>query len=423
MKRVSTAVAGLLASLLWTGTAAAIDTNIGPQLRGWDGFYAGVTAGHARGTAQWNNNFFLNTGDFSGSGTLIGLTLGRNWQMGRWVYGLEADASSSTLAPLSDIGCFPVDCRTEMSWFGTLRGRLGYLVNPGLLVFGTAGISVGKFKHAVQGVPTGDNIETGFVFGAGVEATILPRWSVKAEYLFVNGDGGEACGAALCVFGIQNDKFDFHVFRLGLNYHFAPSGTPQTPAVRPANWNGFYASVILGYGRADTEWSDPFFGTTSGEFDGKGALTGFGAGYNWQYARWVFGVEGDAAFTWIKASSASPFCLCFSAETEIANIFTARGRAGYLVTPNTLLFVTGGLAVASLKFGNPNQATGSAIEVGPALGAGVEIQAIRDWTIKSEYLFASFGSSEACGFFLCFGNLNSDYVRVHMLRLALNRYF
>lgn len=422
MKRVSTFVAGLFAAIFWWTAANAIDTSIGPQLRGWDGFYAGVTAGHARGTAHWTDGIFIDSGDFSGDGTLIGVTVGRNWQLGRWVYGFEGDVSRSTLGAISDFGCFPVDCRTAMEWFGTLRGRLGYLVTPGLLVFGTAGVSAGKFRHAVTGATTSSNIKGGLVIGAGIEKVILPRWTMKAEYLYSDFADGEACPATICIFGVKN-TFDAHIFRVGLNHHFGASAAQQAVPARSANWNGFYASVILGYGRGNTEWSDPFFGTTSGEFDGKGALTGFGAGYNWQNARWVFGIEGDAALTWIKTVSVTPFCLCFSAESEIESIFTLRGRAGYLVTQNTLLFVTGGVAVASLKFGNANQTTANSIELGPTAGAGIEVKMSRDWTVKSEYLYASFGSSEACGFFVCFGTLNSDYVHVHMMRFALNRYF
>jgi outer membrane immunogenic protein len=422
MKRVSTAVAGLFASMLSWGTAAAIETNISPQPSGWNGFYLGVTAGHVRGTTSWTDGIFLNSGDFSDSGTTIGLTFGRNWQVGRWVYGFEGDLSRSTLRVISDIGCFPVDCQTSLEWFGTFRGRLGYLLTPGLLVYGTAGVSVGKFRHAVQGTQTNSTAEAGWVVGAGIEKVLLQRWTLKAEYIFMDTDSGEACPASLCIFGVQS-KFDTHIFRFGLNHHFGSFGASPAMPSRAPGWSGFYASVVLGYGRGETEWSDPFFGTTSGEFDGKGPTLGFGAGYNWQVARWVFGFEGDAAFSWIKTSSFTPFCLCFSAETEIANLFTARGRAGYLVTPNTLLFVTGGVAVASLRFGNPNQGTASAVEFGPTVGAGIETQIIKDWTIKTEYLFASFGSSEACGFFICFGQLNSDYVRVHTMRFALNRYF
>lgn len=422
MKRVSTVAAALVAALLGAGSAAAIDTSIGPRPNGWNGFYAGVTAGSARGTTNWTSDFIVNSGDFSGTGTVIGVTFGRNWQSGRWVYGLEGDLSSSSVQPFSDLGCAGADCSTVLKWFGTFRGRLGYLLTPGLLVYGTAGVSVGKFEHAVFGFPTGAATKAGAVFGGGIEKVLLPRWTMKAEYLFLDNDGGQSCDPLFCGSAVQA-KFNAHIFRLGLNHHFGAPDDVQNFAIRAPGWSGFYASTILGYGRGDTEWSDPFFGTTSSEFDGKGALAGFGAGYNWQKARWVFGVEGDAALTWIKAVSIAPFCLCFSAQSDIEQLFTLRARAGYLVSPDVLLYVTGGVAAASLKFGNVNRATGHAIEVGPAIGAGIEVQAIRDWTIKTEYLFASFGSSEACGVFVCFGALNSDYMRVHMMRFALNRYF
>lgn len=418
MKRVSTAIAAMFASMLFSGAGKAIDTNIGPR---WQGFYAGVTAGAARGTANWNGDF-INTGNFASTGSLIGITFGHNWQSGRWVYGFEADLSSSTVQPVSADGCGGVDCRTAMERFGTFRGRLGYLMTPGLLIFGTAGVSTAKFEHRTFGFMTGTATKSGIAVGVGIEKVVARRWTMKAEYLFLDNDGGQSCDVIFCGSVVQS-KFDAHIFRLGLNRHFGGAGAQQLPMARAQGWSGPYASAIFGYGRANTEWSDPFFNTTSGEFNGKGAIAGFGAGYNWQNARWVFGFEGDATLTWIKAVSSAPFCLCLSAETEMAHIFTARGRVGYLVTPNTLLFVTGGVAIASFKFGNADQSTGHSFEAGPALGAGIEVQAMRDWTIKSEYLFASFGGSEACGGAICFSTLNSDYVRVHMMRFALNRYF
>lgn len=420
MVRVGTAAAALLTSAIAWTSAGAVEANIAP--RSWDGFYVGVTAGVGRGTSEWTSNFIVNTGEFSGSGTFFGITVGRNWQMGRWIYGVESDLSSSALRPITETGCAGLDCRTDLQWFGTVRGRLGYLLTPGLLVFGTAGISFGKFEHGIFAFTTTTNTEAGFVVGAGIEKMIFRKWTLKAEYLFLGFDAGNACTPVFCGSAVDS-QFDVHVFRIGLNYHFGPSGPLQAPAARTPGWGGFYASVILGYGRGDTEWSDPSFGTTSGEFDGKGAIAGFGVGFSWQNARWIYGIESDAALTWIKAVSATPFCLCFSAEAEIKHLFTVRGRAGYLLTANTLIFVTGGLAVASLQFGNPNQGTGNAIEVGPTVGAGIEVRAAEDWTIKNEYLYASFGSSEACGTLLCFGALYSDHLRLHTVRFALNRYF
>ena len=76
----------------------------------------------------------------------------------------------------------------------------------------------------------------------------------------------------------------------------------------PANrWTGFYVGVFLGHGKGQTEWTDHFFGIKSEPFDGSGGLVGFAAGYNWQMGRWVYGIEGDASYTRIKASSPGPF--------------------------------------------------------------------------------------------------------------------
>jgi outer membrane immunogenic protein len=422
MKVARSAALGLVASIFWWTAANGNETRILPQSGNWQGFYAGVHAGIGRATTNWTSGFLVDTGDFSGTGTLIGFTIGHNWQAGRWVFGVEGDASSSTMRPITEAGCAGLDCRTELLRFGTLRGRLGYLLTPGLLVYGTAGASIGKFEHGVFGFTTGAATKTGVAYGAGIEKVILQRWTAKAEYIYLDNDGGQACDPAFCGSVVQS-KFDAHIFRLGLNHRFGAPGIQQMAAARFPGWNGYYASAIFGYGRGKTEWSDPGAGATSGEFDGKSAAVGFGAGYNWQNGRWVLGLEGDAVLTRIKAVSSTPFCLCFSAETEIPHLFTARGRTGYLVAPNTLLFVTGGVAAASLKFGNVNQGTSNAIEIGSVVGAGIEVQATRDWSIKSEYLLASFNASQACGAVICAGALYSDYVRVHMMRLALNRYF
>jgi outer membrane immunogenic protein len=111
------------------------------------------------------------------------------------------------------------------------------------------------------------------------------------------------------------------------------------------------------------------------------------------------------------------------AESEVANFFTLRARGGYLITPTTLAFVSGGVALATLKYGNSGVQTGQSVEPGVTVGTGVEVQAFQNWTVKGEYLFMAFGGAEACGFFVCLPNLNSDFMHVHVFRLALNRYF
>lgn len=417
MKRVATAAAGLLASIFWWTGAGAIDSSIGSQPRSWDGYYIGANAGYLRATARWSDGFGFTTGDFSGDGTAIGLTAGKNWQNGRWVYGIEGDISLAELRAESNaFPCFPLDCRSDLSSFATLRGRLGYLFKPNLLLFGTAGIAAANLDHGNFLFSSAKNTGFGFVVGAGIEKRIAPQWTVKAEYLFARIDGGEACSAAICLISVENDKFDAHVFRIGLNRHFGQSGAEPLPVAVANRWTGFYAGVFIGHAQAETEWVFPP-GVTSGPFDGEGTLGGVNAGFNWQSGRWVYGVEADAAFANINVS------LFGFLETNISQLFTFRGRLGYLATPGVLVYATGGIAAAPMKFSFAGLQTASSVEIAPAIGGGLEVQLARNWTVKGEYLYIAFGSAESCGA-LCFPvTLTSDHIDVHLFRFGVNRYF
>lgn len=119
----------------------------------WQGLYGGVHVGSA--DARWDE------------GLVGGLQLGRNWQAGNIVYGLEGDISFSGL--------------DAVDWMATVRGRLGYLLAPGILVYGTAGLGMVDFdRHGV---------ETEFVYGLGVEGKLTQATTVRLEYLnFADSD-------------------------------------------------------------------------------------------------------------------------------------------------------------------------------------------------------------------------------------------
>jgi outer membrane immunogenic protein len=85
-------------------------------------------------------------------------------------------------------------------WLATLRGRLGTLVAPQLLLYGTAGVALTDFKFSSSysdnaigfGFPGGtgygskSGMQTGWTAGGGGEWFLYGGWSVKAEYLYVN---------------------------------------------------------------------------------------------------------------------------------------------------------------------------------------------------------------------------------------------
>jgi outer membrane immunogenic protein len=113
----------------------------------WTGLYAGVHLGNAE--THWDD------------GWIGGVQLGRNWRSGNVLYGLEGDISFS--------GADGVD------WFGTVRGRLGYLISPSILLYGTGGLGLIDFE--------GHGTETEFVYGLGVEGKLTHATTLRLEYL------------------------------------------------------------------------------------------------------------------------------------------------------------------------------------------------------------------------------------------------
>src|SRR5262245_24988706 len=133
---------------------------------------------------------------------------------------------------------------------------------------------------------------------------------------------------------------------------------PAAPAVAhepPFSWTGLYVGANAGYswGRAaaDLEVSsvDGPIGSAGRSIDVNGWLGGGHVGYNWQSQRWVYGVEAD--FQWTGEDGDVSACVgpaCATASYELDWFGTLRGRAGYLLDPPSLLYVTGGFAYGHL---------------------------------------------------------------------------
>jgi outer membrane immunogenic protein len=117
----------------------------------WRGLYGGLHLGHA--DADGDNGF------------VGGVQLGYNWQAQQIVYGVEGDIS------LSDAH--------SIDWLASLRGRVGYLIQPRILVYGTAGLGL---------VNGGGGTDAGFVYGLGVEGKITRTMSARLEYLAYDTD-------------------------------------------------------------------------------------------------------------------------------------------------------------------------------------------------------------------------------------------
>ena len=191
------------------------------------------------------NLFFLSNGDTLGNpaGVVGGAQVGYNYQFNQFVIGVETDFQGTSIsgagnnAPLTLFPTFysnpannylvPVGAltgaNTSLSWFGTVRGRVGYLVTPTFLLYGTAGFAYGQVDAFGF-----SNTPTGWTAGGGAEWMFAPHWTAKLEYLYVDLSSNGATGGLGFNYGYYFHP-QFNVVRLGVNYLF--NFAPPAPVV------------------------------------------------------------------------------------------------------------------------------------------------------------------------------------------------
>jgi outer membrane immunogenic protein len=218
-------VRAALALACSSGAASAAD--LGPYHRGsikddvvhtrplsWTGFYIGAQVGAAWGSSIQTDASGTTTGDYDMDGWFGGGTIGYNFQSGVMVWGAEADIAAADISGGSFTNC-PGGCTSNVDWFGTVRARLGVDFN-GVMPFITGGFAFGGAEANTQGLVSASDTVTGWTMGGGVEVRLDPRWSVKAEYLFL--DLGDVDVPTPVPVTAEFD--DIHLVRAGLNYRF-----------------------------------------------------------------------------------------------------------------------------------------------------------------------------------------------------------
>jgi outer membrane immunogenic protein len=223
--------------------------------------------------------------------------------------------------------------------------------------------------------------------------------------------------------------------RLGLSQKLDGINAPA----KGSSWSGFYVGINAGMG-----WGNAHAGTSAvcndthdttfdpppaengvqcpfardqlavvgaagtGSMSDRGFLGGAQAGVNLQKGNAVFGFEVDVQSFKLGASRSGSktdpndptnlITVATSFDTDW--LFTARSRLGWLVSPNTLLYVTGGLAATELAVKNSLTSSASLAEgagsasgrvVGWTLGAGAELALGGNWSLRGEYLYMDFG--------------------------------
>jgi outer membrane immunogenic protein len=237
MRRKSIVAAAMLV-LAATGDAIAADIpapNFTPPLPtaayNWTGFYLGINGGFGTGNSNWSDGPVGTTGSFTISGYLIGGTVGVNYQIGQFVFGIEGDGdwtslqgnSGSTCGAISAVVPPPDGCQTQSLWLATVRGRVGYAFDR-ILVYGTAGGAFGNVQTGLNPPSTFDNsVGAGWTVGAGLEFAFAQNWTAKVEYLFVDLPNGSCTTVGNCGGAAGSIvSFNENIIRAGVNFKFGP---------------------------------------------------------------------------------------------------------------------------------------------------------------------------------------------------------
>lgn len=173
----------------------------------------------------------------------------------------------------------------------------------------------------------------------------------------------------------------------------APAPVAELPV---ASWAGPYAGLNLGYGfggHADLRDGGPNIKT-------KGFVGGVFGGYNWQQENFVYGAEADLGYNGVKGDDSG-------VEAKGGLEGSLRARLGYSVTPEILLYGTGGLAAKNQKVEVPGFDDSKGM-LGWTAGVGTDIKITDNVFGRVEYRYTDYGSKDFDGF----GNVKSKDNRV-----------
>jgi outer membrane immunogenic protein len=162
-------------------------------------------------------------------------------------------------------------------------------------------------------------------------------------------------------------------------------------------WCGLYVGGHMGYGWAEFRGGLPGDTLAVGNFSGSGFLVGLHAGYNWQFGRWLWGIEGDVTATpgWEKYRTNPTLSLTTDhAFGKLDALASIRGRLG-MTFNRTLVYATGGVAFAkkTTEAGSDTRNQHSGIRVGGVVGGGIEWKYNPSFSVRLEGLHYIFDES------------------------------
>ena len=171
------------------------------------GFYAGFFAGWGKGDSIISNI------DPKVDGFLVGGLAGWELRRNGIVAGVEADIGYTNIEGVNVAASTTADVR----WLGSARLRLGADISPMFTVYGTGGLGFANMKASVAAMtPSSDSANmTGYVLGAGIEASLMENLKGRVEYLYYNFNQSD-----FLIGPAAQADLRLHTIRGALVYHF-----------------------------------------------------------------------------------------------------------------------------------------------------------------------------------------------------------
>jgi outer membrane immunogenic protein len=205
----------------------------------WTGCYLGGNVGWARAETRFRFAGVEDGASRSADGFAGGGQIGCDYQLGSsssWLIGVQAMFDGADLDHSRVSVLFPANTfHNEIRWFGTITGRLGFLIGPSFLFYGKGGWGTVDQKLSVTSTATGallasvDRRFSGPDAGVGFEWMFTPNWSLWVEWDHIFADHKTvtffpvAGGAALFTPDIRRD---FDKVLVGLNWRFGGISSP-----------------------------------------------------------------------------------------------------------------------------------------------------------------------------------------------------
>ena len=257
MKKVLLGAVAIAAAAI-SGSALAADLPLKakapPLIYSWTGFYIGGNIGGGfdgtltgysgnAGTAINFANGQLPTSLAPGNGGIIGgVQAGYDYQVSPiWLVGVEADIQGSgykgtasvTPTPNTDVPSVLTTVENHSDYFGTVRGRAGWLATPQFLIYGTGGFAYAREEGSLSSINSfttvmGSSTTTkyGYAAGAGFEIMAVPHWMFRVEYLYLGLGNLSTTGVITAGTGPAGSTLTAtqpireNVLRAGLSYKF-----------------------------------------------------------------------------------------------------------------------------------------------------------------------------------------------------------